>query len=769
MPTPKTEYVVDFEKLIGGLNLYDPDYRLKLNESPDMENMLWKNGTLCSRYGQNWVTDATDRGVGYACFSDLFWDHAFFHIGQHIWFGKPDSDMDIYTVVNLSSVWHGTGTYSPERGTFLRYGDDLYYKAPGIFLKIKYQDNVNYSRSGDGTTKTFTINGLLEVFGITIDGTALSSDAYTVSGIKITFNTAPASGTNNIVINCRKFGVNDVASNAYVPITYVNANWETGAGDSYQPENRLSSKKTIWYNPGTTQNTTTWSGSSGVTQFALPADFVYAENVTVNGAAVGNYIISGGYLTFYTAPATGTNNIVMTYQKIVQRYYLPVAPDSIEKVVVDGFTKSSPSGYTFTAGNNYIDLVAAPNHSYPLGTNTIQITYSLSNPDAEASIMDCPYAIVYGGNQNICMVVGGCKAQPNAFFWNGNNVAMDVSYWPMEQYNLGGDTEDKITGFGRQQGYLVVFKERSVGKGELTFTTVDPSSDVTARTYIEIDYTNINSMTGCDLPWSIQLIENNLVFCNTQQGVHIILDSSAAYENNIITISRKVNGDNGRTGLLRRVREATNVSSFDDTKRYWIIADGRVFCWDYELSTYKDPSWFYLTNINAIALFMDVATIYHLGYNGRVTVFDTSYADYGNWFERRYQFATQYFRSYDRLKTVTGAIFTLRTDTDFNIQVTYLTDYEQRNDLTDIVSRTWRLVPRNLHWRDLSVIPFAFVAKRRPGCRHVRHFSMVLRCPSPKNIEQQRVEQLTGYDMPILSAQVFYRYEGRERGIMNNG
>ena len=55
LPTPKREYTVNFEKLTGGLNIYDPDYRLKLNESPDMENMLWKNGTLCSRYGQNYV------------------------------------------------------------------------------------------------------------------------------------------------------------------------------------------------------------------------------------------------------------------------------------------------------------------------------------------------------------------------------------------------------------------------------------------------------------------------------------------------------------------------------------------------------------------------------------------------------------------------------------------------------------------------------------------------------------------------------------------
>ena len=58
LPTPKSEYIVNFPELTGGLNLYDPDYRLKANESPDMLNMLWKNGTLCSRAGQAYTTPA---------------------------------------------------------------------------------------------------------------------------------------------------------------------------------------------------------------------------------------------------------------------------------------------------------------------------------------------------------------------------------------------------------------------------------------------------------------------------------------------------------------------------------------------------------------------------------------------------------------------------------------------------------------------------------------------------------------------------------------
>lgn len=734
LPTPKREYTVNFEKLTGGLNIYDPDYRLKLNESPDMENMLWKNGTLCSRYGQSytWTPETLVHMYTHSCFSELFWGFAFFHIDDKLYYALPGPAMELTELADLTSLYPG---YEHSRGTWLRYGDDLYFKARGVFVRIRYT-------GADDPEVPFTAE--------------------------------------------------DVAAGAYTPITYINAAWQNGSGDSYQPENRLSAKKTIWYNAGTEEKVQKFSGTGSQTDFTITLPgFVYITDVTVDGMSVGNWDVSGGVLHFYTSPNTwevengdmhlisappaGMDNVVLTCQCAVKTYYLPVkdADTTIEEIRVyaNGAWSVLEEGtdFTFNAATGLITFAVAPEVTQPLSNNTVRITYSLDNPDAYKSIMDCPYAIVYGGNQNICMVVGGCTNQPNAFFWNGNNIAMDVSYWPMEQYNLGGDTEDEITGFGRQQGNLVVFKNRSVGKAAMEFTTVDATSDTTKRVYIEMDYTQINSRIGCDLPWSIQLVNNNLVFCNSRQGVHIILDSSAAYENNIVGISRKVDGENGRTGLLRRVQEATLVSSFDDDKRYWLIADTRVFCWDYTLSEWKDPSWFYLTGIDAPALFMDIDTVYHVDSYGRVVVFDTSYADFGGDFERRYQFATQYFGSYDRLKTVTHAIFSFRADTDFRIRVTYLNDYEERDDLSgykswdevadppppddkaSIISRSWRLVPRNLAWRDMSVVPFAYVARRRPGCRHVRHFSVVLRCYG------------AGYDMPILSAQVMYKFEGRDR------
>ena len=55
MPAPNREYSMAFGNLAGGLNIWELDYRLRANESPDMRNLIWKDGCLNSRAGQVWV------------------------------------------------------------------------------------------------------------------------------------------------------------------------------------------------------------------------------------------------------------------------------------------------------------------------------------------------------------------------------------------------------------------------------------------------------------------------------------------------------------------------------------------------------------------------------------------------------------------------------------------------------------------------------------------------------------------------------------------
>ena len=704
VPSQHATKMVDFPRLDGGLNLWEMDYRLNRNQSPEMKNLWWQDGVLQCRDGQSYlygpsqeqlmtplpegVEPWADLGVGYTCTSDLFWGHAFFHIGTKLYYMDPSAETPAMTEL-VDGV--------PEnRGTFFRYNDGLFYKNRGAFIKVKYD---------------------------------------------------PA--------KTPVFSASHVEDNAYTPIIVMNASPSTGSGDTYQPENRLSPKKTVQYNAAEDQQMITKNGDGSTKVFDLgktaAADQltrvtdVYFGSTLVN-TAIYTTDVSTGKVTFTTAPPSDT--VITFVAKFgVVTYQLPVKEvDAVTEVKVNGEVKAESTDYAVDLTKGQVVFVTAPPVSDPAVNNTVEITYSKANEDALNAIMDCPYAIVYGGSQDVCIVLGGCKKQPNAFFWCGNDsVGMNEAYWPMSFYNLAGDSEDGITGFGKQYGTLVIFKEKSLGKSAYSVEDVDD------RDSISLTYTAINAKIGCDLPWTIQLIENNLVFCNTEGGVHIVRDSTSALENNIECLSRNVNGTDQRPGLLADVRAAETVTGFDDGNHYWVVANGHAYLWDYLMSAWKDPSWFYFTNIDGAAFFRTVDKSYHLDARGRVTVFNRTFLDYWQAIEKVYQFPPQFFDSYDRLKDILYCIFTVRSDTDSVVRIRYDSDYERRYDPTDIRSYSWRLSPRNLAFRCLSVQRFAHVARRSPCCRHIRHFSIRLENNEPAQ------------DLAIISAQIYFRYLGRDR------
>lgn len=637
LPDPKTEYVQTFENLNGGLNLYDLDYLLKPNESPEMKNLNWHNGVLSSRDGQRYIQPAMGARC-ITCAPELFHGYLVYHEWGYLCVIDPRAEDP-----KKYKIHKRVGT---ARGTFFRYGEYLMYKTKGGYYRIEYNDSfdptVDYSYPLRAT----------EI----IDGFAsISLPGYSAY------------------------------AHAYTPVIQINTDPATGAGDLYQPENRLSSYKTVWYNT--------------------------AANAT--------------------------------------EYHLPVTGiDRVSGVQVDGMWYQEGRDFTVDTQAGTVTFQTAPPVTDPPTNNTVIITYQKANNDAYNSVMDCPYAAVFGGNTDLCIVVGGCEAQPNAFFWSGNNsTAMDPTYFPMLHYNLAGDTHDPITGFGRQQNMLVVFQTNAVGRANYG------TEEINGRAQITMNYTRINSEVGCDLPWTIQLVENNLVFCNRQRGVHFIKDSSAAYENNIVNISQKVNGTPTRNGLTAMLHgaDADVVCSFDNGRKYCVAAGGQVYEWDYTLSPYTNPTWFYHDGIAAVCFAHDGVDLWHIDWQGRITQFVRTFMDYGGPIDKIYRFPTQNFGTYDRLKNIKSVLFSARADACMDTIITWGCDYGERVDATPIVSEMYALIPRDLSCRNLAVKQYAFVARRKPGYHNIRHFTMKLTNNKP------------GDDLSVVSAQIFYTFQGRER------
>ena len=426
----------------------------------------------------------------------------------------------------------------------------------------------------------------------------------------------------------------------------------------------------------------------------------------------------------------------------------------------------SPLDFTFEVRREIgeIEFYVKPEQLATPIVDNVSITIFKTNQEAYDSIVKCTCVTVFGGQTNLAVVCGGPPAQPNAYFWSGNNATkLDPTYFPFDYYNFAGpNAEEYITGFGKQQNMLVIFKERSIGKSHFEIETLADGRD-----YLRLLYKPINDTIGCNLEKSIKLIENNLLFANTYGGVYVLDDTSAAGENNVIRISRNVNGDDKR-GLLKDLRAVSSpaVTSYDDSQRYWLCANEHVYLWDYSLSSYRaseeKQSWFYFENINTLGWYRPVNSAFadENGYadqffftpNGAIVGFtENIFGDFGEPIHRKFEFATQNFGTYEVLKDVFKVVFAVRSDTDSSMRIIYRTDYELREDLTPIHAFTWRLVPRNLAHRCLRIVPFATAAVRTPRCFHVRHFSMTL--------ENNDIYT----DMSIVSAQIFYRYVRKDR------
>ena len=624
---PNIEYIINYENLSGGLNISKPSYQLFQNESPEMKNLRYIDGRLCSREGQTECI-SSESGAGHAAYRFFWHDAIFAHIGESIVALRREAVGRSPETVE-EETWTEEVLISgiPEiRGTFFVYDGNLYYKTRGAYIRISVSQSESDSQ-------------------LTTQDSQLSFTAAAVT--------------------------------PYIPVILMNASPTDAAGDLYQPENRLSAEKTVWYN-----------------------------------ASVG-----------------------------VKDYHLPVIAHHVTKVIVDGVQMLT--GWLYDPQTGIVHFNTAPPVTTPPTNNTVRITYYLENAAAKAAIDECRFAAVYGGTGALCVVLGGSESQPNAYFWSGNSdIAMEPGYFPIEQYQLAGDADDAITGFGRKQSELIVFSASSVGKAALG------TAEINGRLSIDMPYQQINSKIGCGFPWSIELIENNLVWAN-RSGIWMLLDTSAANENCITSISRKVEGNPLRPGLCFDLMqcESDEVSSLDDGGRYWITAGGNAWIWQYDISSFSNPSWFFYSDIDSVAFALDGETIYELGETGKLSVLEESLNDYGEAIEKKYVFAETNFGGYGCSKTLNSVIFSLGANSPTDTEITYTGDYGSRTDPTNlqiVEDYEENRVPGTRPMSD--TLPAIF--RRRPMNRRIYHFTMEL---SNSNVDE---------DMQIICAQIFYTYNG---------
>lgn len=739
LPAPPKEYQKVFQDFSGGVSTKRLPTEIRDNQCCVLENMLWENGMLQSRRGTELLpVDDSDVYENHDTIARAMYDRPWH--GRYIFATEyATGGLAAYDAVNKrfeflhSAVFDGDPVAWAEKGSFFQFGEKLYYKNKKTYVEFSYDEQ---------------------------------KDEITCADVQ-----------------------------AYVPIVQINTS-ASGAGDLYQPENRLSDTKEIWFNADPGYRVVEMECNGESTTYDL--SYVRLKSNTADeallevselyvGAALmvqgSDYTVDldTGRITFTTAPAVGLK-ITARIKVTAHRYYLPDPYKNVtfKKVVVNGeeWSAASGSGMPSTKEKTYgIGSVGASGVRAHLffgdnlgayndaagNANMIHVVFSTDNSAVRRPIEGCHVAGTYGasGVEQNCIVMAGYDGQPNAIFWSGNDQnGPNPGYFPVDQYNLTGEYSDKVTAFGRQQDKLVIFQQNRISAATYAFTEID------GRLNVSLNIKTINDKIGCDLPATVQLVDNNLVWCSTKHGALYLKDSTYAYETLVVGISGNVNDSNTNAvnieqntmqGLLKDLRSApeNTICSADDGSRYWVFAGDKAYVWDYSIQGYtgntEKLSWFYVTGIESVAwATSEEGELIGLrerlrynddGYSCWLMHFGDGFSDVDAPFKRVVCPQIQIFGTYEYLKHVKKVVFCMSSENESRVGVEYLTDYGAHADATPL---------DNLIEHETAHRPNAVRIRRLPGLQ-TRQFGVVL-------------SGRDDTDITLISMQMVYSYLGGFRG-----
>ncbi len=238
------------------------------------------------------------------------------------------------------------------------------------------------------------------------------------------------------------------------------------------------------------------------------------------------------------------------------------------------------------------------------------------NEDKLAKMRGCTWfggtAGLYGGTR---LFLWGNPDEPNVIRWSDVD---EPFYFPEGNYVAVGD-QTPVTSLQHEANMLVIFKRDS-----MYYTTYTDNSDNTTAQDVQngavvdiaalsaiFPITQIHNSVGCDLPGSIQLCNNRLVWATSGGKVYFLAAASPTSETNVYELSYPVEplikdaiGDNRRNYEALQKR----VFSADCDGYYTLYVNNKAFLMNYTDSGFRyyynyakgekvksGISWFYET------------------------------------------------------------------------------------------------------------------------------------------------------------------------------
>ena len=237
-------------------------------------------------------------------------------------------------------------------------------------------------------------------------------------------------------------------------------------------------------------------------------------------------------------------------------YILPTECDTEFPLIFTQISTGKVLDVSYTVNGTRVDLKnelsTAVNISYIPAKETEYRNFE--------KIFGCKRTCTYGGRSS-----GGTREfftgnddYPGHYFYSELLSPLHVKRL---SYDILGNGREKVTDLAKQKGDLIAFCENSVYRMVYTFSEAEGADFLVNE---------ISTGVGCDVPGSVQLIDNRLVFANSDTGIYIIVSSEYTDELSIRRISANING-NGTDGFLYENRLCDGCVSSDYSGKYMLV------------------------------------------------------------------------------------------------------------------------------------------------------------------------------------------------------
>lgn len=399
-------------------------------------------------------------------------------------------------------------------------------------------------------------------------------------------------------------------------------------------------------------------------------------------------------------------------------------------VTLGGTTLTEGEHFTVdrTAGTVDFSTGTDPHGNPVAGTNTLVIQAEKADLMDASVIIENKYLTVFGGRNDTRVFLTGNPDYPNTVYWCGADISGwgDPTYWPENNNNKVGSDAENCTGLAVQYDQLVILKERSIFRGEY-----EAADDIG-----EFYFFPLNSAIGCDMPGTVQLIENDVVFCNTYAGPQILTRTDIRTERNVRPLGGNIIGAPFRAGMLDEDKDnLLAATSIDWDGMYALCVGSKVWAWDYRLTPYANTgmpdqdeerlAWYYWENVNANCwLVRDNVCYFGDRTAGLVKRFRDNFNDDGAAINAVWRSKLFNFNAIDWLKNVMFVYFRTRETNNSQISIKYLNEDAEVLDSVTVTSDSFSWA--NFSWAAFSwaVSRFYPTKRLRPKMKKIAYFQL---------------------------------------------